>query len=218
MKKNYFYGLLAIMMVALLGISFVSCNDDDDDNGPKSKTLVGTWKHTQEIGYVLLVFKSNGTGYAYEYYYEDGDAETYNFTYTFDKSSMILRVKAEDGEESALRVSFISSTEITFGGVLYTKQGDTSKLGSKTLVGTWKTDFGDGDYMKVVFKSNGTGRYYEYEDGDMESINFTYTYDESSQNLKMKIEYDDEEYTYTYRVTFISPTEAYARGVVWVKQ
>ena len=216
MKKNYFYGLLAIVMVALLGVSFVSCNDDDDDNGPKISNIVGTWKHTQEIGYTLLVFRSNGTGYANEYYYEDGEAETYNFTYTFDEGSMILRVKVEDGEELALRVTFISSKEITFGGVLYTRQGDTSNLGSKALVGTWKADLGDGDYMKVVFNSNGTGRYYEYEDGDMETINFTYTYDESSQNLKMKIEYYDEEYT--YRVTFISSTEAYARWVVWVKQ
>ena len=48
MKKNYYLHLLAIFMVAMLSVGFVSCGDDDDDDVTSGIELVdklqGTWK------------------------------------------------------------------------------------------------------------------------------------------------------------------------------
>ena len=47
--KKFLSSLMAIMMVSLVGVSFVSCGDDDDiegvfgPDGFKKEVLVGTW-------------------------------------------------------------------------------------------------------------------------------------------------------------------------------
>ena len=53
-KKNL-WRLMAILMVAMLSVGFVSCGDDDDEDGPSGSSLTGTWKETyyQETEYKL---------------------------------------------------------------------------------------------------------------------------------------------------------------------
>ncbi len=45
--KKYLFNCMAIMMVAVMSLSFVSCGDDDDDYGPDNEyyaQLQGTWQ------------------------------------------------------------------------------------------------------------------------------------------------------------------------------
>ncbi len=52
-KKNYFWSMLTMMMVAMLSVAFVSCSSDDDDkeNG-STNSIVGTWEMTNVQGYL----------------------------------------------------------------------------------------------------------------------------------------------------------------------
>lgn len=78
------------MMVAMAGMTFVSCGDDDDtaDTNESNYSLIGTWKYDfsdpkeNYIGYVLYTFDANGTGREFEY--DDGEIdsdETFIYTY-----------------------------------------------------------------------------------------------------------------------------------------
>ena len=66
--KKYFWSMLALAMVTMLSVGFVSCGDDDDDADPVlvASGLVGSWQQVPE-GYPheeieTWTFKSNGTG------------------------------------------------------------------------------------------------------------------------------------------------------------
>lgn len=52
-KKNYFWSMLTMTMVAMLSVAFVSCSSDDDDkeNG-STNSIVGTWEMTNVQGYL----------------------------------------------------------------------------------------------------------------------------------------------------------------------
>ena len=62
MKKMNYYHLMAIMMVAMLSCSFVSCSSDDeeDDNG-YATSILGSWLTDDEYTSEELTFNANGT-------------------------------------------------------------------------------------------------------------------------------------------------------------
>jgi hypothetical protein len=137
MKKNYFYGIMVIIMAAMMGVSFVSCGDDDDKGNstvvpPAATTtsLVGSWKHMDKNGlggYELMVFQANGTGVLYDYDYDENTGtvrldETEAFSYTFNESTKILTCRYAGGDIETEPVVFISATQIRIGDDLYTKQ------------------------------------------------------------------------------------------------
>lgn len=59
MKKNVLH-LIAIMMVAMLSVGFISCSSDDDE-GSFSHPIVGTWDRDIRGGDTQITFKSNMT-------------------------------------------------------------------------------------------------------------------------------------------------------------
>ena len=90
MKKNIFWNLLAIMMVGLLSVSFVSCGDDDDDQEPQKefkpwisglvrgllleydvpvyigREHTGHWETYTDKSMVVLDFRQDGTVSEYD--------------------------------------------------------------------------------------------------------------------------------------------------------
>ena len=75
MKQTKFWHLLAVMMVAMLSMTMVSCGGDDDDDdfgtggGSSSNPLVGTWVLSESGSYPddyssteTWSFSKNGTG------------------------------------------------------------------------------------------------------------------------------------------------------------
>ena len=89
MKTKNYLSMLAVMMVAMLSLGFVSCGDDDDD------AAVGTWyrydyDHTVRE---MWIFKNGGKGVCYEYYKGERDDETKEtFTYKMksDHSGVVV--------------------------------------------------------------------------------------------------------------------------------
>ena len=60
-KKNFLWGMLAILMVTMLSVGFAACGSDDDDN-KTSNGVVGTWSGRDGSSTVTLTFNSNNTG------------------------------------------------------------------------------------------------------------------------------------------------------------
>ncbi|MBR4297910.1 MAG: hypothetical protein IKT82_06960 [Bacteroidaceae bacterium] len=106
MKGVSFFGFLFCIMT--LGLSFVSCSDDDDNNGYASASLVGNWEYvyediTSEYAYKVIqaykfnydntgsyteteIFKSNTGSTSSDY----STVETENFTYIYDEDDDVL--------------------------------------------------------------------------------------------------------------------------------
>lgn len=95
--KKYLINLLAILVVAVLSISLVSCSKDDE----KSFSIVGTWRYDWEDGegYTILTFSENGTGFENkeEYGYK---VTTLSFKYTYNENTGILYTTWKDGSET----------------------------------------------------------------------------------------------------------------------
>ena len=134
MKKNKFY-LLAMMLMAMLCISFVSCDKEDlqiegdDDEEITGEGLVGTWKFVSVVNYykdesrkpekvdytqydslykLFYKFNENGTGKLYEW--EKGDGWYVDpFNYTFDGKKIIAPENEGDTEIDVVK---LTSTEL----------------------------------------------------------------------------------------------------------
>lgn len=89
-KKNFLY-LLAIVMVAALGLNFASCSKDDEKSGDGgasggSSSLVGKWQKMDDDGslkHTIWAFEANGTMYEYDIddqgKTKEGSTETFKY-------------------------------------------------------------------------------------------------------------------------------------------
>jgi len=106
--KKYRWLLLSFMMIAIIGVGFASCNDDDDED---SKVLVGQWQECESDGVLRddakdyevahLVLRSDGTG---DYWSmtkgkKDRGACSFDYSYTLKGTSgrFTMTLTATDG-------------------------------------------------------------------------------------------------------------------------
>ena len=76
--KKFQFRVLAMIMMALVCVGFVSCGDDDDDDGlanldETSQLIVGSWYRNSSYGTYSWQFNADGTC---EYYYPAIDKTT----------------------------------------------------------------------------------------------------------------------------------------------
>lgn len=94
MKKIFNY-LLIVTLLLGTAVSFNSCKDDDEDSN-KSK-IVGTWKYSDEEGYMLMTLNSDGTGKIVESWTRYNIYETESITYSYNGN--VLTIYAGDEVE-----------------------------------------------------------------------------------------------------------------------
>ena len=73
-RKNSFWSLLTIMMVALLSVSFASCGSDDDDKGGGASGLSGLYYYETGGGRTAYYFVNSNTVERYAAMSEDRNA------------------------------------------------------------------------------------------------------------------------------------------------
>lgn len=116
--------MFGVLMCMLLGMGFVACNDDDEEQNTTNSSvsanpIVGTWKFTWDGGYEQITFYSDGTGR--EEYLDKYDHEIYEFRYTFDASTGNCVISYADGDTNTGIITFIASNKISIGGEEYVK-------------------------------------------------------------------------------------------------
>ena len=77
MKRDFDLGVLAVILIAMVGMSFVSCSKDDDNDDVNDRVtldsfIVGTWENTYS-----LVYKTDGTGTSWTYPVYPGGSLSY---------------------------------------------------------------------------------------------------------------------------------------------
>ena len=98
-KKNFFWNLLAIMMVAMVSLTMVSCSDDDDEVVKESSPIVGTWtwEDDESEDYEIVTFRADGTGTWTEYdsYYDESDTEQFSYQYNPNTKKLVIHIEDE---------------------------------------------------------------------------------------------------------------------------
>ena len=97
-------------MALMVGVSFVSCDDDDEGDVGAPKELLGTWLWYGEE----ITFNANGSGVLVE------DGESYPFSFTYDAASKTLTVSA-DGE--VMRWTIVSISNVREHPEVMAKKG-----------------------------------------------------------------------------------------------
>lgn len=96
-QKSIFLSLLAMMMVAMLSVGFVACDNDDEEEGD----VIGTWTGTIENGQnqMTMTFKEDGTGMIAGFLPVENYTYEQSFTYIMEsKSKGILMIENEDAD------------------------------------------------------------------------------------------------------------------------
>lgn len=133
--KKFLSSLMAIMMVSLVGVSFVSCGDDDDvegvfgPDGFKKEMLVGTWD------------------------FQSGEEEVMGQHVMMTRESL-AEMKSQMSSMAGTRVEFWDETlifgESLVNGVQYSVSGTTLKL--KDMPSGCEVKFKELTSTKLVLK------------------------------------------------------------------
>lgn len=112
--------LTTTLMMLLLCVGFVSCNDNGDEDSSDA-LIVGTWrrdfKFEDLVGelYHMYVFNSDGTG-SYQEIDEDEDDYTYEkITYKYNEKTSRLTVTSQYGDIYEYNVLSLTKTELVLG-------------------------------------------------------------------------------------------------------
>lgn len=173
--KTRLLNLLAILMVTMMSVNFMSCSSDDKEDKKEVK-IEGTWLLSGDE--LIYVFNSDGTGYGIEYVYRDGKmviTDRWDIAYVYDEnkgtlvyievgdtevwdvialteSSLVVR---EQGENRTL--TFIRQENPDLGTIT---SGSGLKLAS---VGDYKLTYNSDGRLKGVSEYDGYGEYYRFE-------------------------------------------------------
>lgn len=184
-----------------------------------SNPLIGT-KWIGEDGRYLH-FKTLTTGVYYNgENYDKGDPYE-DFTYTFSaKDNAILILFGDEYE----RFQYTDDC-IVKGNRSYYKES----TGTYDIVGRWKYSFYDDDsgFCLMTFRNDGTGIYFEYDDGIIDANNepFYYIYNKEKKQLKIMWLRDDGSIGYVEDCNLIWFNEKtfmadhlMDRNSIWIKQ
>ena len=98
-----------------MGLSFVSCSSDDNDDDGGNKTefvesLAGTWKKDFSTGYELITFKSNGKGTMKEF--DEDEYHEESFSYSYNASKKVLKINWDDDYTEEWTVISLTSKKL----------------------------------------------------------------------------------------------------------
>ena len=185
MKKRNYWSLLAIMMVAVLCVGFVSCGDDDDEGGNGGNGGNGGGKPQSEVS-ALHVTSACGYNYTYD---DAGRLESIYDSYdSYDFSYNPNKITDEYGDVCTVGYNnkgFLSSLNYS------ESYDDYDERGECTASATLSYD-GSGHLIKIEGSWKDSGYDKEDQKNYSETFKLTYTFTWSNNNLLQKVSYIDE--------------------------
>ena len=122
--KKYFLYLMAVLMIALVSVSFTACSSDDNEGSSISKSeLLGTW-YTLEDDWVLVFNESTVT--QYEIWKSSGKYSLNSYTVTTKYTISGNKIVGEDGLNATASING-NTLKLTNGSesLTYTKFNGT---------------------------------------------------------------------------------------------
>ena len=192
MKKNIL-NKMAILMVSILSVCFVSCGDDDDDNNDNNKeeqssaSITGTWRNDWGSGarsYTAYSFFEDGTGLIF-----DKGNGAQRFTYTYNSHPQSVNIVYSEYDKESMNISKLTSSVLVMDGDEYKKIELTYSM---LILGEWYLHVdarnASGKGTRVVFTADwdkeGTGT---YEAKDYYNDDATDEWDYSFSGLSGKV-------------------------------
>ena len=121
MKKIYF-NIMTTLMVTILSIGFISCNNDDDNGNDSDFVLIGEWQECESNGVfrddatdyevMHLQFLSDGTGNWWSV--SNGKKDSYKYSFNYSSS-----INGTSGTITIIITSSTRSSNINHSSSLY---------------------------------------------------------------------------------------------------
>lgn len=190
MMKKYLLKLFTIMVVTTMGCGFVSCGDDDDDNGTPAPDVSDkdSSKSVKSMGDYIVFYKDNGL----VDHVTDGDlrcdfsynpnkmVQSYNgkeeVVITFSQNSLgfvtqveVNRKNEEEGMTGSSTIDYDASGHLVSVKGLFTRNNKSrSEQSTETLTLTWQDD----KLMSAVWETDGTDMGFTYH--NLETYEYEY--------------------------------------------
>jgi hypothetical protein len=119
--KNFVKWLGIIAFIAVIGLLFVACDEDDlDENTPKDELDGTTWKgDAYSITYIITF---NSPNFIDKRYYQETIVNTLKGKYTISGTDVTLTYDDNQGLSYRVVNAKLSGNELTAGGLTLTKQ------------------------------------------------------------------------------------------------
>lgn len=116
-----------LLIVAMLGLTAVSCSKDKepDNTSSKASMLIGNWSQTNDYGTTITItFKSNGSG-SIHYLYSNGNSSTEPFEYTTrtDSDENLHVYISSNSQLYGDYVALVTKTTLTLKGYINGEYG-----------------------------------------------------------------------------------------------
>ena len=138
MKKSLL-NWMAIFVVAIVSVGFVSCSDDDDKNDnnnnneeQSSSSIIGTWRNDWGSGarsYTAYSFFEDGTGLMF-----DKGNGAQRFTYTYNSHPQSVNIVYSEYDKENMAISKLTSSVLVMDGDEYKKVELTYDM---LILGEW---------------------------------------------------------------------------------
>ena len=190
MKKILSY--LFYSFILLSSLSFICCNSSSSEDSEKddinSNSIYGQWMGYDGDETMIWDLYKDGT-YCWN---ENGNKFYGEFEYDSSKGTIILY--DENGEID----EFITIIQISSNKMILKIDGneffeftridnDTSNNENTEVpfyIGKWRYQFYEDGYVLYTFNTNGTGSYYEWDNGSIDgNEKFTYLWDEKTNRI-----------------------------------
>ena len=146
MKKRSILSLLALLLLSMVSVAFMSCGGNDDspagENGNEgnsttvlSKQIVGSWSTNSSDTHSDgtqdgWIFNADGTGIMAEHYDRGaGEADVITFTYTVNDNSRAVSITYQDGDRETW-----TNVVVANGVLSFTEDGKTTTLVKKSFM------------------------------------------------------------------------------------
>lgn len=190
MKKTFFVWSVAMMMLQVFSVGFVSCSGNDDeeddikvenpeDNLPeKVRAFVGYWRNidTDDRSLCTFLFLPNGTCKRFDNFMSNLIDKGY---WTFDEKTNILATTTGDYKSHPWQWQItLSNDEAWVGILLGSNKSDAYRKNDRSFVDGFLQDtrWQCGDTARIIFPSEQTNwRYYFYKSDISALDKFAYT-------------------------------------------
>lgn len=131
---------LNLLLVILIGITFLSCSSDDNDSSSNDPTLIGEWILVNQIYdgqnenlsdcelQETLTFNSNGT--LVSYYTDNDPCEFFTETQQYELNGDELKILFGQNSDFRFNVLTLSTTELSIEN--FYRNGETLKENNRT--------------------------------------------------------------------------------------
>ena len=173
------------MFIILISMVITSCSSENSNTSDYSNNnkITGIWEIINSEGYCTITFNKDGSyDFNDEGYIESGEYQLK------DNKLIILGEELLEGLIGIVEIEVSNDNMVIIiengEDLILTKISNNENTEVPFYIGKWRYQFYEDGYVLYTFNTNGTGSYYEWDNGSIDgNEKFTYLWDEKKNRI-----------------------------------